>query len=225
MQPMLPLANAQPDCPFAEAVTYIPGVVGARQQFVKQRHGPKVAGALWMYGPDHVCSTSRRRAKPNKMTPVGFEPTPFRNGALSHRLRPLGHSVLEIRFTYTTHFRIVVASAWATIWTRSLCQTFGWSDCVSGLLQERAAGMRARSSRATLAEGGIWITKCTHRDLNQGPSACEADVIPLRTPCADLLKGVGPAEPLAGHCGDGGRRLEDPMPYTMRDISPGRHLQ
>ena len=28
-----------------------------------------------------------------KMTPVGFEPTPFRNGALSHRLRPLGQSV------------------------------------------------------------------------------------------------------------------------------------
>ena len=27
------------------------------------------------------------------MTPVGFEPTPFRNGALSHRLRPLGQSV------------------------------------------------------------------------------------------------------------------------------------
>ena len=28
------------------------------------------------------------------VTPVGFEPTPFRNGALSHRLRPLGQSVL-----------------------------------------------------------------------------------------------------------------------------------
>ena len=28
------------------------------------------------------------------MTPVGFEPTPLRNGALSHRLRPLGQSVL-----------------------------------------------------------------------------------------------------------------------------------
>ena len=27
------------------------------------------------------------------MTPVGFEPMPFRNGALSHRLRPLGQSV------------------------------------------------------------------------------------------------------------------------------------
>ena len=32
-----------------------------------------------------------------KMTPVGFEPTPFRNGALSHRLRPLGQSVLEMK--------------------------------------------------------------------------------------------------------------------------------
>ena len=31
-----------------------------------------------------------------KMTPVGFEPTPFRNGALSHRLRPLGQSVAVV---------------------------------------------------------------------------------------------------------------------------------
>ena len=29
------------------------------------------------------------------MTAVGFEPTPFRNGALSHRLRPLGQTVLR----------------------------------------------------------------------------------------------------------------------------------
>ena len=29
------------------------------------------------------------------MTAVGFEPTPFRNGALSHRLRPLGQTVLK----------------------------------------------------------------------------------------------------------------------------------
>ena len=29
------------------------------------------------------------------MTAVGFEPTPLRNGALSHRLRPLGQTVLE----------------------------------------------------------------------------------------------------------------------------------
>ena len=28
-----------------------------------------------------------------RVTPVGFEPTPWRNGALSHRLRPLGQSV------------------------------------------------------------------------------------------------------------------------------------
>ena len=28
------------------------------------------------------------------VTAVGFEPTPFRNGALSHRLRPLGQTVL-----------------------------------------------------------------------------------------------------------------------------------
>ncbi len=29
-----------------------------------------------------------------KMTAVGFEPTPLRNGTLSHRLRPLGQTVL-----------------------------------------------------------------------------------------------------------------------------------
>jgi hypothetical protein len=77
------------------------------------------------------------------------------------------------------HLRIVVASAGATIWTRSLCQTFGWSDCVSGLVQEKAAGMRARSSGATLVELSICITKWTHWDLSSGPFACEADVIPL----------------------------------------------
>ena len=32
------------------------------------------------------------------MTPVGFEPTPFRNGALSHRLRPLGQSVSAVNY-------------------------------------------------------------------------------------------------------------------------------
>jgi hypothetical protein len=31
-----------------------------------------------------------------KMTPAGFEPTPFRNGALSHRRRPLAQSVLGV---------------------------------------------------------------------------------------------------------------------------------
>jgi hypothetical protein len=45
------------------------------------------------------------------------------------------------------------------------------------------------------------------------------------TPCARLQKGIGPAGPLAQHCSDGGRGLEDPMPYTMKDISPVRHLQ
>jgi hypothetical protein len=93
MRPMLPLATAQPDCRLAEADTYVPGVVCARQQLVKQRHGAKAAGALWIYVPDHARSTSWRRIKPNKMTPVESEPTPFRNGALSHRLKPLGQSV------------------------------------------------------------------------------------------------------------------------------------
>ena len=39
-----------------------------------------------------VCSVSGTRVK---LTSVGFEPTPLRNGALSHRLRPLGQNVHE----------------------------------------------------------------------------------------------------------------------------------
>ena len=153
MQPMLLLATTRPDRPLAESDTCMSGVECARQQFV--RYGPEVAGALWMYGSGHVCSTSWRRMKPNKMTFVAFEPTPFRNGALSHRLRLLGQSVLKIRSIHTLHLRIVVASVWATMWITSLCQTFGWSDCVSGLVKERAAGMRACRSEATLVELGI----------------------------------------------------------------------
>ena len=34
----------------------------------------------------------------DKLTAVGFEPTPLRNGALSHRLRPLGQTVLTEAF-------------------------------------------------------------------------------------------------------------------------------
>ena len=33
-------------------------------------------------------------AQTQKVTAVGFEPTPFRSGALSHRLRPLGQTVM-----------------------------------------------------------------------------------------------------------------------------------
>ena len=42
--------------------------------------------------------TTSGNASPAKVTPVGFEPTPLRNGALSHRLRPLGQSVLGSTF-------------------------------------------------------------------------------------------------------------------------------
>ena len=42
------------------------------------------------------CPPATLHPPPLKMTPVGFEPTPFRNGALSHRLRPLGQSVVTL---------------------------------------------------------------------------------------------------------------------------------
>ena len=39
-----------------------------------------------------VCLRTRKALR--NVTAVGFEPTPFRNGALSHRLRPLGQTVM-----------------------------------------------------------------------------------------------------------------------------------
>ena len=41
-----------------------------------------------------------------KLTPVGFEPTPLRTGALSQRLRPLGQSVLiDVHFLFEKRCR------------------------------------------------------------------------------------------------------------------------
>ena len=47
-----------------------------------------------------------------KVTAVGFEPTPFRNGALSHRLRPLGQTVhvhQEVFLSQLKQGRIILA--------------------------------------------------------------------------------------------------------------------
>ena len=43
-----------------------------------------------------AATTFKMKAR-DKLTAVGFEPTPLRNGALSHRLRPLGQTVLPRR--------------------------------------------------------------------------------------------------------------------------------
>lgn len=48
------------------------------------------------------------------MTAVGFEPTPFRNGALSHRLRPLGQTVLRIDALRFRHDASRIAECWTT---------------------------------------------------------------------------------------------------------------
>jgi hypothetical protein len=43
------------------------------------------------------------------MTPVGFEPAPFRTGALSQRLRPLGQSVLMAAARHLTGMKRALA--------------------------------------------------------------------------------------------------------------------
>ena len=54
-----------------------------RRYIIDQRASHKTLN----FGCFHADSTSA------VMSPVGFEPTPFRTGALSQRLRPLGQSV------------------------------------------------------------------------------------------------------------------------------------
>ena len=54
-------------------------------------HIPPVLGLEYICHMIPVCVLL---AHHNAVTPVGFEPTPFRTGALSQRLRPLGQSVL-----------------------------------------------------------------------------------------------------------------------------------
>ena len=43
-----------------------------------------------------VVARTPAQQRRNAMTAVGFEPTPFRTGALSQRLRPLGQTVLFV---------------------------------------------------------------------------------------------------------------------------------
>ena len=64
---------------------------------------PEENRSTMVFGDTSNCSSS-------EMTAVGFEPTPFRNGALSHRLRPLGQTVMSIASCWaTTHIRKSIA--------------------------------------------------------------------------------------------------------------------
>ena len=69
------------------------------------------AQAYFISGPQCLypagCQLRVRRALAHRsvimhspLTAVGFEPTPLRNGALSHRLRPLGQTVLIADFEH-----------------------------------------------------------------------------------------------------------------------------
>jgi hypothetical protein len=53
------------------------------------------------------------------MTAVGFEPTPLRNGASSHRLRPLGKTVLT------------VSNGWAASSNECVMHLLSYTCCMS----------------------------------------------------------------------------------------------
>ena len=71
----------------------------------------KYMHCLHVWQPPHVCvqwichviPVCVLLANHNAVTPVGFEPTPFRTGALSQRLRPLGQSVMAAAPTAMQH--------------------------------------------------------------------------------------------------------------------------
>ena len=65
---------------------------------------------------------------------MGFEPTPFRNSALSYRLRPLGHIVIDCTNVAKMLFFAVI--------NRSICHRVGGAVLVRG--------WRENSSDATL---------------------------------------------------------------------------
>ena len=75
---------------------------------VHSEHAVQVAGrAVWKVGGRESvvlrlgCATVHFQDRFGQLTPVGFEPTPLRTGALSQRLRPLGQSVMGCRGALT----------------------------------------------------------------------------------------------------------------------------
>ena len=69
------------------------GATAKGSQSGAERGGPPTKFGLAVKG---IIPARRGRVRNEKVTAVGFEPTPFRNGALSHRLRPLGQTVLLV---------------------------------------------------------------------------------------------------------------------------------
>lgn len=63
------------------------------------------------------------------LTTVGFEPTPFRNSALSCRLRPLGHIVM------VTSCKVVILQLICTVSLRIIGQ-----ECMEGRRSRRLSG-------------------------------------------------------------------------------------
>ena len=94
------------------------------------------------------------------MTPVGFEPTPLRTGALSQRLRPLGQSVPNVSCTCA----ITSASNIATH-SAAMCVCARW-DANNATIPPRASkptscwlALRCESARPTFATRTHRVTR------------------------------------------------------------------
>ena len=87
------------------------------------------------------------------MIVVGFEPTPFRTGALSQRLRPLGHPAFNFRVFRTPLFHDDL-----------------WSQCVVLGLQPQTTPKGSEPSRAE--PSGFLVHLLNHSDtVSQRPRA------------------------------------------------------
>ena len=106
---------------------------------------------------------------------MGFEPTPFRTGALSQRLRPLGQTVLGLYLL--VHMAVLGDHRMHSVMgagrkLRMACN----SCCHAVMLGERAHDMMG--NLAGVSEEAR--KKYTWPGSNWRPSACEADVIATR---------------------------------------------
>jgi hypothetical protein len=110
------------------------------------------------------------------MTAVGFEPTPLRNGALSHRLRPLGQTVLTISNGWQPHRMNVWCIYWAilVVWASILKCTIKISNVEDDIWRDKW-----NAFTFSLHISQLHFVISPHWGLNPGPSVCRTDALPL----------------------------------------------
>ena len=135
-----------------------------------------------------------------QVTAVGFEPTPFRNGALSHRLRPLGQTVLDTLMRF--HFFLARSMAprswrfWPVRLARRKAALHACRECGAAVVGEPCAA-RGRPKSAALqisCAGGSSAGRKHGRNVRCCNTTCAtgtAELAPALLGCALALRASG----------------------------------